>query len=413
MRPWSHCCPAATAAHGAWSSVQQVSPSLGRDGRAATAGHDDRPVVVAALRTPIGTAGGALSAVTAADLAAPVLAALAATVDVPVRDVVLGNCMGPGGDVARVAALSAGLPVDVPALTVDRQCGSGLAAVDVAAALVRAEGGVVLAGGVESASTAPLRFWPREPPERYERAPFAPAALGDPDMGYAADVLAEKAGVSRRRQDAYAARSHALAAATRDAGGFDAEVVPVGDVRRDERPRAGLTVDRLARLRPAFRSLEDGGTVTAGSACGVNDGAAAVAVVDAETHQRLGVPGLRVLSTATAGVDPNLPGLGLVPAARAALDRAGLGVDDLDVVELNEAFAGQVLACCDALSLDPDRVCVQGGALALGHPWGASGAVLVVRLFSQLVRASRGRYGLAAIAVGGGQGVAMVVERCR
>ncbi len=391
-----------------------MSRSPGRDGRADTAGHDDRPVVVAALRTPIGTAGGALASITAADLAAPVLAALAAAVgDTPVRDVVLGNCMGPGGDVARVAALSAGLPVDVPALTVDRQCGSGLAAIDVAASMVRAEGGVVLAGGVESASTAPLRFWPGEPPVRFERAPFAPASLGDPDMGYAADVLAEKAGVSRRRQDAYAARSHALAAATRDAGDFDAEVVPVGAVRRDERPRAGLTVERLARLRPAFRPAEEGGTVTAGSACGVNDGAAAVAVVDAHTHRRLGVPGLRVLSTATAGVDPNLPGLGPVPAARAALDRAGLGVDDLDVVELNEAFAGQVLACCDALCLDPDRVCVQGGALALGHPWGASGAVLVVRLFSQLVRAARGRYGLAAIAVGGGQGVAMVVERCR
>ena len=374
---------------------------------------DDRPVVVAALRSPIGTAGGTLASVQAADLAAPVLAAVAAAVALPVRDVVLGNCTGPGGDVARVAALSAGLPVDVPGLTVDRQCGSGLAAVDVAAALVRSGGGLVLAGGVESASTAPLRFWPGEPPVRYERAPFAPAHLGDPEMGQAADVLAEKAGITRERQDAYAARSHALAATTRDAGGFDAEVVPVAGVRRDERPRTGLTAERLARLRPAFRAAEEGGTVTAGNSCGINDGAAVVALVDADTHRRLGVPGLRVLATATAGVDPNLPGLGIVPAAREALSRAGLGVDDLDVVELNEAFAGQVLACCDALSLDPARVCVEGGALALGHPWGASGAVLVVRLFSQLVRADRGRYGLAAIAVGGGQGVAMVVERCR
>ena len=374
---------------------------------------DDRPVVVAALRSPIGTAGGTLASVQAADLAAPVLAAVAAAVALPVREVVLGNCTGPGGDVARVAALSAGLPVDVPGLTVDRQCGSGLAAVDVAAALVRSGGGLVLAGGVESASTAPLRFWPGEPPVRYERAPFAPALLGDPEMGHAADVLAEKAGITRERQDAYAARSHALAAATRDAGGFDDEVVPVAGVRRDERPRAGLTAERLARLRPAFRAAEEGGTVTAGSSCGINDGAAVVAVVDADTHRRLGVPGLRVLATATAGVDPNLPGIGIVPAAREALSRARLGVDDLDVVELNEAFAGQVLACCDALSLDPARVCVEGGALALGHPWGASGAVLVVRLFSQLVRADRGRYGLAAIAVGGGQGVAMVVERCR
>jgi acetyl-CoA C-acetyltransferase len=368
---------------------------------------------VGAVRTPIGTAGGALSSVTAADLAAPVLARLAEAVPVSPREVVLGNCMGPGGDVARVGALTAGLPVEVPALTVDRQCGSGLAAIDVAVTMLRSSRGLVLAGGVESASTAPLRFWPGEPPQRYERAPFAPGSLGDPDMGLAADVLAEKAGVTRERQDAYAARSHALAATTRDAGGFDAEVVPVSAVTRDERPRHGLTAERLARLRPAFRPAADGGTVTAGNACGINDGAAVVALVDAEAHRRLDLPGLRVLATATAGVDPNLPGLGLVPAVERAPAEAGLRVDQLDVVELNEAFAGQVLACCDELSLDPDRVCVEGGALALGHPWGASGAVLAVRLFSQLVRGDHGRYGLAAIAVGGGQGVAMVVERCR
>jgi acetyl-CoA C-acetyltransferase len=375
----------------------------------------DAPVVVAALRTPIGTAGRSLAGVDAAGLAAPVLAALRASEPVaglPLAEVVLGNCMGPGGDVARVASLRAGLPVDVPALTVDRQCGSGLAAIDVAAAMLGSgRRGVVLAGGVESASTAPWRFWPPAPgrdPERYERAPFAPAEVGDPDMGVAADLLAEEHGVTRQRQDAYAARSHARAVATAEAGGFDAEIVPVAGVTRDERPRP-VTEERLARLRPAFRT---GGTVTAGSSCGVNDGAAAVAVVDAATHRDLGVPGLRVLATATAGVDPNRPGLGVVPAARTALDRAGVALDAVDVVEVNEAFAGQVLACCDLLGLDPLRVCPQGGALALGHPWGASGAVLVVRLFSQLVRSGAGRYGLAAIAVGGGQGVAMVVERC-
>ena len=373
----------------------------------------DSPVIVGALRTPIGTAGGALSTVTAAELAAPVLARLPEGVAESPREVVLGNCMGPGGDVARVAALTAGLPVEVPALTVDRQCGSGLAAIDVAVSMLRSSRGMVLAGGVESASTAPLRFWPGEPPQRYERAPFAPESLGDPDMGMAADVLAEKAGVTRERQDAYAARSHALASTVRDDGGFDAEVVPVSAVARDERPRHGLTAERLGRLRPAFRSAADGGTVTAGNSCGINDGAAAVALVDAETHRRLDLPGLRVLATATAGVDPTLPGIGLVPAVEQALAEAGLGLDQLDAVELNEAFAGQVLACCDELSLDPDRVCLEGGALALGHPWGASGAVLAVRLFSQLVRGEHGRYGLAAIAVGGGQGVAMVVERCR
>lgn len=373
----------------------------------------DAPVIVGALRTPIGTAGRSLADVDAASLAAPVLRALADDLPgLPVTDVVLGNCMGPGGNVARVAALTAGLPHDVPGLTVDRQCGSGLAAIVTASALVRETPGLVLAGGTESASTAPWRFWPpaegREP-VRYERAPFAPADIGDPDMGLAADLLAEERGVSRERQDRYAAASHARAHATQEAGGFDAEIVPAAGVRRDDRPRPGMSVERLGRLRPTFRA---GGTVTAGNACGVNDGAAAVAVVDAETHEQLGRPGLRILGSATAGVDPIRPGIGIVPAVRSALDRAGLTLDDIDAVELNEAFAGQVLACCDELGLDPDRVCPDGGALALGHPWGASGAVLVVRLFSRLVRQDGGRHGLAAIAVGGGQGVAMVVRRC-
>jgi acetyl-CoA C-acetyltransferase len=372
----------------------------------------DHPVVVAAFRTPIGTAGRSLAGVDAARLAAPLLRTLAQAVPgVPVAEVVLGNCMGPGGNVARVAALAAGLPLATPAMTVDRQCGSGLAAITAAAATVREGGGLVLAGGTESASTAPWRFWPPVDggePQRYERAPFAPAEIGDPDMGLAADLLAAERGVGRERQDAYAARSHRRAWETQRAGGFEAEIVPVGQVCRDDRPRPGMSVERLGRLRPSFRA---GGTVTAGNACGVNDGAAAVAVVDAATQRELGLPGLRIVASATVGVDPNRPGIGIVPAARAALQRAGLGLDDVDVVELNEAFAGQILACCDDLGLDPARVCPQGGALALGHPWGASGAVLVVRLFSQLVREGRGRYGLAAIAVGGGQGVAVVVER--
>lgn len=383
-----------------------------------TAPDPDAPVVVAARRTPIGTAGRSLSRYTAADLAAAVITDLAADPrtgrkSAPViREVVLGNCMGPGGDVARVAALQAGLPVGVPGLTVDRQCASGLAAVVLGAALLRGEEGTVLAGGVESASTAPWRSWPPrggDPAMRYERAPFAPADIGDPEMGPAADLIAGEHGITRAVQDEYAARSHARAMATQRAGGFAGEIVPLGAVVRDERPRHGLTVDRLARLRPAF---DPAGTVTAGNACGINDGAAVITLVDAETHRRRGGRGLRVLATATAGVDPNRPGLGIVPAAQEALDRAGLGLDDVDVVEFNEAFAGQVLACCAELRLDPERVCREGGALALGHPWGASGAVLAVRLFSQLARASGGRYGLAAIAAGGGQGVAMVVEAC-
>ncbi|MCW2757200.1 MAG: acetyl-CoA acetyltransferase [Nocardioidaceae bacterium] len=348
------------------------------------------PTISAVARTPIGTSGQAFGSVQAADLAAPVLARLAA--DLVASEVVLGNCTGPGGDLARVATLAAGLPVGTPALTVDRQCGSGLAAIEVAAALVAGSGRPVLAGGVESASTS----------DRPGRARFAPAPYDDPEMGEAADRLSEQEGIDRVAQDAYAARSHTRAYDAQQAGRFDAEIVPVGEVTRDERPRQGMTAARLARLPAAFRQ---GGTVTAGNSCGINDGAAAVSVVP-------GGPGLRILATASAGVDPALPGIGLVPAVRQALARADLGLDAMDVVELNEAFAGQVLACCRMLDLDPERVCPEGGALALGHPWGASGAVLAVRLFSQLMRPDGGRYGLAAIAVGGGQGVAMVVEAC-
>lgn len=369
----------------------------------------DRPVIVAAARTPIGTAGRSLRGLTAADLAAPVLGHLAAKLG-PVDEVVLGNCMGPGGDVARVATLQAGLGTAVPALTVDRQCASGLAAIVTATSTLRADRGTIIAGGVESVSTAPWRFWPPTDgaePVRYERAPFAPPEVGDPDMGEANDLFAQQRGVSRSQQDEYAARSHARAYAAQQDGRFDEEIVEVGGVTRDDRPRAGLTAERLGRLRPAFR---DGGTVTAGNACGINDGAAAVVLLDAATHRERALPGLRVLASATVAFDPSCPGYGLVPATTQALATAGLGLDDIDVFELNEAFAGQVLACCAELGLDPERICPEGGALGLGHPWGASGAVLVVRLFSQLVRRRAGRYGLAAIAAGGGQGVAVVVE---
>ncbi|WP_405056750.1 thiolase family protein [Kribbella sp. NBC_01505] len=357
-----------------------------------------------ALRTPIGTAGKAFRDVTAADLGAAVLAELARRLPADaIEDVVLGNCMGPGGNVARTAALTAGIPDRIPALTVDRQCASGLAAIQIAAAGV--DQGTVLAGGLESASTAPWRFWPpvgEAEPVRYERAPFAPAGR-DPEMGAAADLLADVYGIARDRQDEYAARSHERAAAAQLAGAFDEEIVPVHGRSTDERIRSGLTVQRLAKLPPVFRP---DGTVTAGNSCGINDGAAVVAL------SRTG-PGLRVLAAASAGVDPTLPGLGLLPAVQRVLKATGLSVSQIDVWEFNEAFAGQVLACCDVLGLPDERVCRQGGALALGHPWGASGAVLAVRLFSQLVTQDGGRYGVAAIAAGGGQGTAILVEACR
>jgi acetyl-CoA C-acetyltransferase len=384
---------------------------------------DRTPVVIAARRTPIGTAGHALARVDLVGLLAPVLRALVDDLGpgAPgVDDVVIGNCRGPGGNPARVAALAAGLGTGVPGVTVDRQCGSGQEAVHQAATAVLAGAAdLVLAGGAESASTAPWRL--ARPttstglPIAYDRPPFAPSEIGDPDMGPAAEAVASLCGVTRERQDAYASRSHALTLAAAGAGAFDAELVPVGGMVSDERPRR-LTEVVLSRLRPAF---VPGGTVTAGNCCGVSDGAAVVAVVPEQVRAALGVPGLALRGWVCVGVDPNTPGLGPVPAVAKLLKGAGIELGDVGVVEMTEAFAAQVLGCTDALGLDPldslgpdaGRVCPQGGAIAMGHPWGASGAMLLVRLFAQMVRVDGPRLGIATCAIGGGQGLAMLVER--
>ncbi|MEU6265279.1 thiolase family protein [Saccharopolyspora shandongensis] len=367
------------------------------------------PVVIAARRTPIGEAGGVLRHLAVDRLAAPVLRAVLDDAGVTtVDDVLLGNVLGPGGNPARVAALRAGLGEATPGMTVDRQCASGLTAITTAAAMIRGGAGDwFLAGGAESPSTAPWRAWrPRsatEPPRFYDRAPFAPADIGDPDMGPAADLVAAEAGISRQRQDAFAARSHERAVAARRAGRFDAELVPVGGINEDERPREGFTAERLARFRPAFTP---DGTATAANSCGINDGAAAVLITTEEQRRRLGVPGLRLLGWRTTGVDPNRLGLGAVPAMRELVER-----HEPEVVEFNEAFAGQTLACLDAAGIDERLAGPDGGAIALGHPWGASGAVLVVRLFGRMVRADGPRVGLAALSSGGGLGVATMWER--
>lgn len=371
------------------------------------------PVIIDALRTPIGTTGGIFSALDTTELAAPVLAGLAERQGGrPIAEVVLGSIRGPGGNPARVAALAAGIDPVVPAVSLDRQCGAGLAALEYAWHRCRSVPGLVLAGGVQAASTQPVTSWPAgpgRPEQRFDRAPFAPAPWQDPEMGLAADLLAEQHEISRQRQDGYALRSHQRAVKAQGEGAFEAEIIPLAGHCRDERPRAGFTPERLARFRPAFRP---GGTVTAANSCGVNDGAAAVAVVDGISHAELGVPGLRVLAAASVGCDPDRPGWGIVAAVREALSQSGIGQDEVDVWEFNEAFAGQVLACADELGIDERRLCPQGGAIALGHPWAASGAVLMVRLFSELVRTGHGGYGVAAIAIGGGQGSAMVVQAC-
>lgn len=369
-------------------------------------------VIVAARRTPIGTAARSLAARPVDELAAVVLAETARLVapsGLAIDDVILGNCMGPGGDLARIAALRAGLGPEVPGVTVDRQCGSGLDAVLQAVSRVRAgDARLVLAGGAESASTAPQRSWPDGTP--YTRAPFAPAGFPDPDMGQAAEAVARLRGIERERQDAWAARSHARAVAARAAGRFDAELVPVDEVTADDRPNARMTTAVLARFAPAF--APDGqGSVTAGNSCGFSDGAAAMAVTTPEIARELGLPALRVRAAAVAASDPALPGLGAARAARIALDRAGLAPRALGAVEITEAFAAQLLAVSDELGLDEEAISADGGAIALGHPWGASGAVLVVRLAARLLADDDDRPALAACSIGGGQGVAMIVER--
>lgn len=380
------------------------------------------PVIVAARRTPIGTRGRALAGLRVEELAAPVIRAAlrdaaagrerAAALDfgsgpgLGIADVVLGNCMGPGGNPARVSALAAGLGPDVPGSTVDRQCGSGLAAVIDAVSAIRAgDERTRVAGGVESASTAPTRSVDGV---AYDRAAFAPDGWPDPDMTRAAEDLARHDGIPRSRQDAHAARSHARARAALVAGRFADEIVPLAGMTADD------AIGGAERLLPRLPPLFPGGTLTAGTATRIGDGAAAVVVLPGGDAA---APGLAVRAHAVVGCDPALPGIGAAPAVLAALGRAGLRVDDVAAFEIVEAFAAQSLAVLDRLGLadDDERVCADGGALALGHPWGASGAVSVVRLFSRLVRgdAPAGSIGVAAASVGGGLGVAMVLEVVR
>lgn len=373
----------------------------------------DEPVIVAARRTPIGTRSRAFADLRVEQLAGPVIRATLADAEavtgtnLTVADVVLGNCMGPGGNPARASALAAGLDVSVPGATVDRQCGSGLAAILDAVSAIRAgDHRPRIAGGVESASTAPTRSVAGVP---YDRAPFTPAGWPDPDMVHAAEDLAKTDGITRERQDAHAARSHLRARAARDNGRFDAELVPLRGIVADD--SIGAAEALLARLLPLFPS----GTVTAGTSTRISDGAATVAVVP--HHLRGEAAGLVIRGHAIVGCDPALPGIGAAPAVIAALARAGVEISEVAAVEIVEAFASQSLAVLDRIGLDDDdpRVCADGGALALGHPWGASGAVSIVRLFSRLVRvgAPAGTIGVAGASVGGGMGVAAVVEVVR
>jgi 3-oxoadipyl-CoA thiolase len=393
-------------------------------------------VITAAVRTPIARAAGALSEIRADDLAAVAIKGLLERSRLPadrIEDVILGCTNQAGEDnrnVARMAALLAGLPVEIPGQTVNRLCGSGLQAAASAAHAIRSgEGDVFVAGGVESMTRAPYVMlksgtpWNRKPP------PMADSTVGwrftNPAMpkdwtialGETAERVAQRYGITRREQDEFAVESQRRTQAALAGNVFKDELVPVtvpdgkGGTTlfaADEHPRAGVTIEGLGKMKPAF--LKEG-TVTAGSSSGINDGAAALALLSREAAQSLGLrPLARVIASAVAGVDPSVMGLGPIPATRKALTRAGLGIKDLDLIELNEAFAAQSIACTRELGLDPARVNIYGGAIALGHPLGASGARILATLVHALERTG-GRYGLATMCIGVGQGIAMIVER--
>ncbi len=391
--------------------------------------------ICSAVRTPVGRHGGALAEVRPDDLAA--LAVRAATERVgfdPARldDVILGCANQAGEDnrnVARMAALLAGVPLDVPGQTVNRLCGSGLQAVASAAQAIKAdEGDAFVAGGVESMTRAPYIMlkrgtaWDRRPPEvadttvgwRFVNRKMPPEWTVS--LGQTAENVARRYGITRKEQDEFAYESQQRAKKALDQCVFQDEIVPVtlqrrdGEVTfsRDEHPRPEVTLEKLGKLKPAFA---EGGTVTAGSASGINDGAAALLVLGGPMQSLGDVPPLaRVVTTAVAGVDPAYMGLGPIPATRKALERDGLEIDALDLVELNEAFAAQAIACIRELKVDPRRVNLYGGAIALGHPLGATGAKILTTLVHALHRTG-GRYGLVSMCIGVGQGIAMIVER--
>ncbi|EFU40745.1 acetyl-CoA acetyltransferase [Paenibacillus vortex V453] len=376
-------------------------------------------VIVMAKRTPIGRIGGALSSLEPEALLAPLIRHILAETNVPhhmIDDVVIGNVVGPGGNIGRVAALEAGLPVTVPGVTIDRQCGSGLEAINMAARLIQSGAGeIYLAGGVESTSRAPWRmFKPKTltgTPELYKRARFTPNAYGDPDMGVAAENVAHVYGISRAAQDRYALDSHEKAVRSRQTGRFQQEIIPLevqgSLVDTDECPRADTSLEKLQRLKPVFA---DNGTVTAGNACPMNDGAALVLMMSRDKCRELNLrPVLRIVDARVAGVDPHVLGIGPVPAIRSLLSRQQLTADDLDVIEFNEAFASQVLASLQELQIPLHKVNPGGGALALGHPYGASGAILMTRLCAEMQHQPF-RRGLAALGIGGGMGLATLVE---
>ncbi len=390
-----------------------------------------QPVIVSAARTAIGTFGGMLSGIPASRLGAIVIREVLKRAGIDgshVDEVIMGNVLGAGQgqNIGRQAAIYADMPTEIPCMTVNKVCGSGLKAVVLAAqAILAGDADIVVAGGTESMDMAPYvvpraRYGYRMGHGRLIDTMISDGlwcVFGDTHMGITAENVAQKWSITREEQDAYGALSQNRAEAAIKAGRFKNEIVPVtvpqrkGDpviFKQDEHPRFGTTVDKLARLRPAFKK---DGTVTAGNASGINDGAAAVVVMSSQKANEMGIePIAAIRSYASAGVDPEIMGTGPVPATSRALSKAGLSIGDIDLIELNEAFASTTLAGIRELELDLDKVNVNGGAVALGHPIGASGARIIVTLLHEMSKRDV-KKGLATMCIGGGMGIAMIVER--
>ncbi|MBC2721532.1 thiolase family protein [Desulfosporosinus sp.] len=383
-------------------------------------------VIVSAVRTPIGRAGGTLGRISPEIYGAEVIKEVIKRIDLDpneIEDVFFGNCLNAGGNIGRLSVLQAGLPVDISAVTIDRQCGSGLNAVNLAAQAVMAGmGDVFIAGGTESCSLKPyimehMDFFSKTGPVFRKGFQLSTNEIGNPPMGVTAENLAEKYQISRLEQDEFSFNSQQKMGKAMEAGFFKDQIVPLtiplGKGKTmvfdtDEHPRPQTTLEGLGKLSPVFKA---GGTVTAGNSSGLNDAAAAVVVMSAERAKSLGLKPLAKIRTfAYAGVDPNIMGIGPVPATKKALAKAGLTLDDIDLIELNEAFAAQVLAVDRELHFNWDKVNVNGGAIAHGHPIAATGAILTAKLVHEMNRRDV-QLGMITACIGGGQGIATIFER--